>query len=47
VTTWGVSDRYSWIRSPSQNKAYEQPLLFDESFRPKPAYDAVAGALDR
>jgi endo-1,4-beta-xylanase len=47
VTTWGVSDRYSWIRSPSQNKAYEQPLLVDDSFRPKPAYDAVAGVLDR
>jgi endo-1,4-beta-xylanase len=45
VTSWGVSDRYSWIRSASQNKPWEQPLLFDESFRPKPAYDAVAGAL--
>ncbi|WP_440899874.1 endo-1,4-beta-xylanase [Actinosynnema sp.] len=42
VTTWGLSDKYSWIPSvfPGQGAA----LPFDESFRPKPAYDAVAAA---
>jgi endo-1,4-beta-xylanase len=52
--TWGVSDRYSWYRRPASACAFpgfsctlpwEQPLLFDESFQPKPAYDAVLGVL--
>jgi endo-1,4-beta-xylanase len=46
-TTWGVSDRYSWIRSPSQNKPWEQPCLFDAGFKPKFAYSAVAEALQK
>ncbi|GAA2681714.1 MULTISPECIES: endo-1,4-beta-xylanase [Actinosynnema] len=42
VTTWGLSDKYSWIPSvfPGEGAA----LPFDESFRPKPAYDAIAAA---
>jgi len=44
-TSWGVSDRYSWIRSTLAGKPWEQPLPFDEAFRPKPAYNAMLEAL--
>jgi endo-1,4-beta-xylanase len=44
-TSWGVSDRYSWIRSTLQGKPWERPLPFDEAFRPKPAYNAMLEAL--
>lgn len=45
VTTWGFTDRFSWIDS-----AYgpDDPLPFDESYQRKPAYlgirDALGGA---
>ncbi len=41
LTVWGVSDRYSWIG------AHERPTLFDDAFRPKPAYDAIRATLNR
>ncbi len=41
--TWGVSDRYSWI--PQFTGHADAPLLFDTSYRPKPAYYAVHNAL--
>ena len=41
VTVWGVSDKYSWLNGVSC--ATPQPLLFDDSYGPKPAY---AGVLD-
>lgn len=41
--TWGFTDRYSWI--PDFFKGYGAGLLFDESYRPKPAYKAIMGAL--
>jgi endo-1,4-beta-xylanase len=39
ITTWGLSDKYSWIPSvfPGEGAA----LPFDESLRPKPAYDSL------
>jgi endo-1,4-beta-xylanase len=42
VTTWGLTDRYSWIPGyfPGQGAA----LMFDDAFARKPAYDAVAQA---
>ncbi|WP_418154096.1 endo-1,4-beta-xylanase [Actinoalloteichus caeruleus] len=39
VTTWGFTDRYSWI--PDHFPGEGAALLFDEDLRPKPAYDAV------
>ncbi|SCL72479.1 endo-1,4-beta-xylanase (glycosyl hydrolase family 10) [Micromonospora citrea] len=43
VTTWGITDRYSWIPSvfPGQGAA----LIWDDNYAPKPAYQAVAEAL--
>ena len=37
-TTWGVSDRLSWLGSA------EMPLLFDGQYQAKPAYEAVRSA---
>ena len=41
--TWGFTDRYSWIRESTNEQ--DMPLLFDESYQPKPAYQAVKEAL--
>lgn len=43
LVTWGLSDRYSWI--PSQFPGWGSALLLDETYQPKPAYDALADAL--
>ena len=40
--TWGPVDRYSWIK---EYFGPDMPLLFDENYQPKPAYDAVREAL--
>jgi len=46
VTTWGVSDRYSWLRN--FGAPGEIPLLFDDDWHRKPAYfGARAGLLAR
>ena len=44
IQTWGFTDEWSWIGSHSHG-ARGAALLFDKSYRPKPAYDAVLGAL--
>lgn len=43
LTTWGVTDKYTWIRDFFAVDG--APLLFDAEFRPKAAYFAVADAL--
>jgi endo-1,4-beta-xylanase len=40
---WGFSDRYSWI--PSFTGHPDAPLIFDESYHPKPAYCALIAEL--
>ncbi|NJK46717.1 MAG: hypothetical protein HC933_22900, partial [Pleurocapsa sp. SU_196_0] len=46
VSTWGVTDKYSWITKPEWNgKPENKPLMFDEGFQPKPAYYALRDAL--
>lgn len=38
--TWGITDRYSWV--PVFFEGFDDALLFDREYRPKPAADAVA-----
>ena len=47
VTTWGIDDADTWLDTfyISQPNAPNRPLLFDEQFDPKPAYDAVVDVL--
>lgn len=46
--TWGVTDKYTWLRDANLG-FYENfsvtPLLFDDHYQPKPAYDAVIEVL--
>lgn len=44
-SVWGVNDRYSWI--PRFLNKPDAPLLFDESSRPKPAYEALLEVLKK
>ena len=41
---WGFTDRHSWIPSFTKGE-YDEPLLFDRDYRPKPAYEAIRDAL--
>jgi len=41
---WGFTDKYSWVPSFTKGE-YDEPLLFDSSYRPKPAWKAVFDAL--
>ena len=43
ITTWGFTDRYSWI--PGFFPGFGAALPFDESLQPKAAYTAIANAL--
>ncbi len=49
VQTWQIADGTSWMRDPVTSsrmgvRAKARPLLYDEAFRKKPAWDAVARA---
>ncbi len=39
VTFWGFTDRYSWIHDDSPEP--DDPLLFDQDYQAKPAYQGV------
>ena len=45
VTSWGVTDRDSWLNADASVRQPPRPLLFDDQFAPKPAYEAVAEVL--
>lgn len=48
VVTWGLSDRYTWLKPPKYGRPDGlpgRPLPFDEQFAPKAAYEAIAKAL--
>ncbi|HYM74051.1 MAG TPA: endo-1,4-beta-xylanase [Stellaceae bacterium] len=52
VVSWGLTDRNSWIdwdnpRTKRADGLHPRPLPFDEAFRPKPAYFAIADAFRR
>ncbi len=40
---WGFTDRYSWI--PDFQPGFDHALIFDKTYRPKPAYFALRDAL--
>jgi len=41
---WGFTDLHSWI--PGATGHPDAPLIFDEEYRPKPAYFALVNVLD-
>lgn len=43
LTTWGITDRYTWIGDLTG--LGEAPLIFDKSYRSKPAYHAIKEVL--
>jgi endo-1,4-beta-xylanase len=44
VTFWGFTDAHSWVDSTF---GADDPLLFDDGYRAKPAYYGVIDALRR
>mgnify|MGYP000689857032 CR=1 FL=1 len=53
VTTWGLSDKYSWMNNAEQDRfaradgTEQRPLMYDEQLAAKPARTAAASALTR
>jgi GH35 family endo-1,4-beta-xylanase len=49
MTFWGLTDENSWLSTeewgPKKGRGPHLPLLFDESYRKKPAHDGVVRAL--
>ncbi len=44
IQTWGFTDKYSWIGAHSHG-VRGAALLFDKSYKPKPAYDAMLNVI--
>ena len=47
VTFWGVTDAQSWLNDFPIPGRVNYPLLWDREGRPKPAFGAVAGVLEK
>lgn len=47
VVAFGLTDRYTWLDEdqPREDGSHRRPLAFDRRLRPKPAYQAISGAL--
>lgn len=45
VTSWGLSDKYSWV--PAAWPGYGRALPFDSAYHPKAAYDSLVARLGR
>ncbi|KQN37627.1 glycosyl hydrolase [Sphingomonas sp. Leaf407] len=47
VLAWGMSDRYSWLRTfePRTDAVINRGCPYDDRFAPKPLYGAMVGAL--
>ena len=45
IQTWGFTDKYSWIGSHSKH-TQGAALLFDQNYRPKPAYDSLRDVVE-
>jgi endo-1,4-beta-xylanase len=49
MTFWGLTDKHSWLATPEwgakKGRGPHLPLLFDESYRPKPMHDGALRAL--
>ncbi len=47
VITWGLSDRYTWLRKsrPRSDEADVRPLPLDDNLNPKLAWEALANAM--
>jgi endo-1,4-beta-xylanase len=45
VTFWGVTDANTWLHNFPIRGRVNYPLLWDKQGQPKPAFDAVVGAL--
>lgn len=45
LTTWGISDATTWLDQQGIYRTPTRPLLFDDDYQPKPAYEALAEAL--
>jgi endo-1,4-beta-xylanase len=43
VTTWGIHDAQSWVDNTFPE--FDAPLMWDDNFNPKPAYQAVLAQL--
>jgi endo-1,4-beta-xylanase len=43
ITVWGIPDKYSWV--PSTFPGQGAPLLFDDNYNKKPAYNSTLTAL--